>query len=84
MKYTVVWPDAVQDELADIWIHASDRRAVTMAANQMERELRTDAPLRGRLLRGSRRMLRLPPLLVVFDVSPDDCLVTVLKVLHTS
>ena len=84
MKYTVVWTDAAQDELADIWIQASDRRAVTTAANEVDRELNIDAHLKGQALGGSRRALHIPPLLISFEVSPDDCLATVLKVLQKS
>jgi hypothetical protein len=29
MRYTVVWSSSAQDQLADLWLQASDRKAIT-------------------------------------------------------
>lgn len=43
MRYTVNWRSKAQDELARIWLRASNRRAVTDAANRIDRLLKHSA-----------------------------------------
>ena len=38
-RYTVVWHDSTLDELAEIWVNARDRNAVTTAAHIIDVEL---------------------------------------------
>ena len=38
-RYTVVWVQSAQDELADLWLNAPDRNAVTTAAHAIDQEL---------------------------------------------
>jgi hypothetical protein len=83
MKYTVVWDDDASDRLADIYNRASDKAAVTAASNTMDRLLGNDPDRKGRPLNGTR-FLTVPPLTVVFTVSPDDRLVVVQQVHRTS
>jgi hypothetical protein len=83
MKYTVVWDDDAEDRLADIYNRASDKADVTAASNQIDRLLRNDPDRKGRPLNGTR-FLTVPPLTVVFTVSPDDRLVRVQQVHRTS
>jgi hypothetical protein len=40
MKYTVVWSQAVENLLADIWLACDDRNEVTRAMADRERGLR--------------------------------------------
>ncbi len=47
MKWTVVWVDNSEDELADIWLRADDRSAITSAAYRIEHELRQNADQKG-------------------------------------
>ena len=84
MIYTVAWTRTAQNTLADIWNRASDRQAVTDAADEIDRELRIDADRKGRPFQGQRRLLHVPPLAVVFVVNPGDCMVTVLQVRRTN
>ncbi len=42
-RYTVVWHQEARDELATLWIEASDRNAVGLAAGAIDRHLLTDA-----------------------------------------
>jgi hypothetical protein len=65
--------------LADIWIQAADRQAVTDAADRIDRALARDADRKGQVFHG-RRVLVDAPLAVTFAVSVDDCLVTVSQV----
>jgi plasmid stabilization system protein ParE len=83
MIYTVVWTNAALNSLADIWNRASDRQAVSEAANRIDRDLRIDADRKGQNL-GDYRLLRDPPLVVTFTVDAGDCKVTVLNVRRTN
>ena len=68
MRYTVTWTPSAQDELADIWMSAPDRQAVTAAQHRIDRTLRVDAHIKGQDYDGDR-MLEEWPLVVVFTVS---------------
>jgi hypothetical protein len=81
MKYTVVWNPTAINRLADIYNRAADRRAVSRAADRIDRILRFDAERKGRTFHG-KRLLFEPPLAVTFLVRPYDCLVEVLQVWH--
>lgn len=82
MKYTVVWLPQALNRLADIWNRASDQQAVADASNWIERALRRDAHRKG-LVHGDQRVYIRQPLAVTFEVSPDDCMVTVVRVERT-
>ncbi len=43
MIYTVVWSPDAENDLADIWLRADDRSAITAAGNQIDLLLRHDA-----------------------------------------
>lgn len=80
IRYTVVWPKSVRDELADIWIEASNRNAVTAAANEIDVQLLRNALTKGLELHEGLRALFVPPLRVVFTVNEDDLIVEVLRI----
>jgi len=46
-RFTVVWHEQARDELARLWIEASDRRAIRSAAAAIDRDLAVDASHRG-------------------------------------
>ncbi|MEX2142833.1 MAG: hypothetical protein WD894_26490 [Pirellulales bacterium] len=79
-RYTVVWPKSVSDELAEIWLTAIDRNAVTAAANAIDVQLADDALTKGVDLHEGLRALFVPPLKAIFAVSEDDLVVEVLRV----
>jgi hypothetical protein len=79
MPFTVTWDPSAQNNLALIWINATDRTAVTNAANFIDRRLRISPDSAGQDLSGFR-MFTVPPLTVTFTVSPGDRLVTVRNV----
>ena len=81
MRYTVTWIPSARNELADIWVNATDKRAVTAAANEIDRLLGSDAHLQGEEF-GEVRILEEWPLVVTFRVSPDDRLAEVTDVRH--
>jgi hypothetical protein len=80
MKYTVVWSDPATDRLADIYNRASDRQAIRAASDQIDLELKRDAQRKGIPVSGNRRILRIPPLAVLFTVDTGDCMVRVVQV----
>jgi plasmid stabilization system protein ParE len=82
-RYTVVWVRSAQDELTEVWLSASDRQAVTLAAHLIETELAVDAARKGSELREGLRSFYVPPLKVIFAVYDDDRMVEVLR-LRTS
>lgn len=79
MKYTVVCSVAADGELAAIWIAAEDRKAVSDAANDIERAL-AEAPFdHGESREGSLRILFVAPLGVQYVVQPEDHRVVILQ-----
>jgi plasmid stabilization system protein ParE len=79
-RYTVVWVGSALDELADLWVSAPDRSAVTAAADAIDQELRDDVPEKGRDLSEGLRVLAKPPLQAIFAVREDDRIAEVLRV----
>ncbi len=80
IRYTVVWLQSAQDELAQLWLDAPDRNAVTAAAHAIDQELGKDAPLKGSELSEGLRALPVPPLKAIFTVRDDDRIAEVLRV----
>jgi hypothetical protein len=79
VRYTVTWDENVQNDLASLWIQAPDRRALSSAADEIDRLLRL-SPLSVGEPFGADRRLAIEPLEAVYTVSPDDCLVRVHQV----
>jgi len=82
MKWTVIYRPSAQDELANIWLNAADPQAVADAADEIDRVLSRDPLNSGESRGGSTRMIVERPLTVLFDVNPDDVLVTVFAVFY--
>ena len=80
MKYTVTYTPFADFQLCDIWLRATNRQQVTNTPHQIELTLSQDAEHVGQLRRDGRRTVAKPPLGYTFEVSPDDCLVTVVSV----
>jgi hypothetical protein len=79
-RFTVVWHADATDELARLWIAATDRQALRSAADAIDYELAVDAPLKGSGIPDSLRQLTVAPLRVLFAVSEADRMVRVLEV----
>jgi hypothetical protein len=84
MRFTVTWIPAAEENLADIWMRAADRQAVTSAAQTIDILLANDPQTRGNPRFDTVRMLTVPPLGVDFEVIEDDRLVYVLSAWETS
>jgi len=82
MKYTVVWKPSVRDRLAEMWIDAPDRRAVSDAAHRIDQLLQEGPADRGESRDEGTRILVELPLAVVYEIAEDDRLVQVLAIRH--
>jgi len=79
-RYTVSWLEGAQEHLAEVWLNAPNKQAVTDAANAIEVELARDADKKGMAVSEGLRTLHIPPLHVLFTVSEPDRLVEVVSV----
>lgn len=84
MSYLVAWKPSAADRLAEVWLSAPDRAAVTAAADALDAALRGDPHQYGESRGGSTRMVVVPPLAVVYEVIDADRLVEVLSVRYIS
>jgi len=66
-----------ENHLANAWMTAPDKAAVTAAANTIDDQLRRDPYANSESRSGDTRVMFVPPLGVAYDVNEDDCLVTV-------
>ena len=80
MKWTVGWSPFALNQLAELWLAASDREAITQAVDEIDRQLRLDPLTQGESRTAGRRILFLPPLVVIFEVVEPDRKVSVLAV----
>lgn len=80
-RYTVIWVQSAQNELAELWMNAHDRRAVSAAADAIDQILALDATEQGVDLAEGLRALFVPPLKVIFSRRGEDRMVEVLRVL---
>jgi len=80
IRYTVVWVDSAQNELAELWTDGPDRDAITAAAHAIDQELAIDPQNKGGELSEGLRAIFLPPLRALFTVREDDRIVEVLRV----
>jgi mRNA-degrading endonuclease RelE of RelBE toxin-antitoxin system len=80
MKYTVVWKPEAERRLADLWVNATNRRAITDAANEIDKQLGHDPETKGESRSGNRRILLESPLGILFKIDPQDRKVIVLTV----
>jgi hypothetical protein len=80
MSFTVVWKPRQKRHLAELWMAAADRAAVTTAADEIDRRLRA-APLeQGESREGRFRMLFVEPRGVKYRVFEQDRVVAVVRV----
>ena len=80
-QYTVIQPPWVENQLAELWLDAADRDAITCAADQIERELRNGAESKGEQVDRNLRKFVVGPLWAYYTVHPDDCFVKVWSIL---
>ena len=80
MIYTVIWRPAALEQLAEFWVSAADRQAITNAADDVDRKLRRDPVDQGESRDQNRRVFYVSPLAVMFEIDDDDRKVHVLDV----
>ena len=80
MKYTVVWRQSAENELARLWADAENRCAVATAADLIDGALQFQPESAGESRSGAARILIVAPLVVTFDIVADDRLVRILSV----
>jgi hypothetical protein len=80
IRYTVVWHEGALDELADLWMKAPDRNAVTEASHLIDAELSEDASSKGVEVSEGLRAFFAPPLRILFAVDEGDRKAEVLRV----
>jgi hypothetical protein len=79
MRYTVTWRETARQQLARVWMRASDKDAVNRAANRIDRLLTVDPDTKGRDYFGDR-VLTVAPVWALYTVRPDDGIVEILQV----
>lgn len=77
MKWTVTYQPSAKDDLAEIWMSSESRQAVSDAVGAVEAELARRPLEIGESREGNMRLIIQPPLLMFYDVVPDDIRVTV-------
>lgn len=80
MDWTVVWLPDTEVELAELWLTSTDRERVTIAADQIDMQLRRYPVDAGESRAAGRRILIVPPLADTYRVLADDRLVQVVNV----
>lgn len=68
MKYTVLWTNGAERDLAAIWFAAEDRDAITRASHELDKRLENDPPMHGESRYGRVRIQFAPPLGMEFEV----------------
>jgi len=80
MSYTVVWRPKAEERLADLWTSATDRNAITAAADAIDAALQLNPLTQGESRAGKTRILIIPPLAVYYQVDPSHRTVSVVRV----
>jgi hypothetical protein len=75
-------PPVARDDLASIWLSAADPQAVADAADEIDRVLAHNPLDAGESRGDSSRIIIEWPLTVLFDVHPDDALVSLFAVFY--
>jgi hypothetical protein len=68
-----------KNDLAEAWLNASDRTAVSRASNSIDLELRRRADVAGEAV-GSFRRLIVTPLEVLYQILPDGIRVQIYRI----
>ena len=79
MRFTVTWHPSAENELAEIWLRATDRQDITQAANSIDQALAMEPLLQGEEFYGDRILVALP-LAVTYTVNQQDRTVQILQV----
>lgn len=82
MKYTVIWAKQAEAQLASDWLSSTGdaRAAITQACRILDTSLKNTPDALGESRLGNLRIAIERPLTILFRISPDDRVVTVLDV----
>jgi hypothetical protein len=83
MRYTVVWDGVALAQLANLWMAATDRQAVTDSTDRIDSELAEDAHTKGVPIDPFWAFYD-DPLAVLYEIEPGDCMARILQVRRTS
>lgn len=72
MIFDVIWRPRAEKALAQLWLAAADRQAITIAAHSIDQQLRRDPNSIGESRTGATRILIVEPLAVLYEVIDDD------------
>ncbi|QDS98889.1 hypothetical protein [Adhaeretor mobilis] len=81
-NFTVVSLDEATDDLASLWMDATDRDAVSAASDHVESQLADDPFTQSANLGGNLWMYEAPPLRYFYKPSIADRMVTILSVVR--
>jgi hypothetical protein len=81
-QYTVTATREAENDLARLWLSAPDRRAISNAADTIDRTLRFDPQIKGCDAGRGLRQLIVPPPVAEFSVEEDDRTVSILSMRH--
>jgi hypothetical protein len=76
MRFTVIWSQVAQNQLAELWMNATDQSAVTRASHRIDQLLAIDPDQQGDDFYGDW-LLVVPPLQVVYRIVTDDMQVVI-------
>jgi hypothetical protein len=79
MRFTVIWTAVALELLADLWISAPDREAVTEAVEEVDRWLSEDPESKGEEFYGDR-LLVVSPVYVTYRVEEADRIVEIIDI----
>ena len=77
MSFSVIWREAAEGRLADLWTTAADKDVVVRAADTIDDFLARDAATVGESRGNSTRILIVDPLAVYYDVEEEERVATV-------
>ena len=80
MTFSVVWLPVAEQQLAEVWVRASDKAAVTNATSEIDRVLRLNPDRVGESRPDGRRILLESPLGVVYRIDYTNAVVRVVSV----
>jgi mRNA-degrading endonuclease RelE of RelBE toxin-antitoxin system len=80
MRYTVIWAPIAQNQLAQMWLEALDRSAISQSSDRIDELLATDPHKHGSNLREGLNKLQVYPLRVIFEIDDADCKVRVVRI----
>ena len=74
MNFSVRWVRSAVNDLTDLWLQATsaERAAITLATTQIDERLQIVPQIQGESRDANQRILLVPPLGVIFAVSPPD------------